>query len=44
LHYSRTYTLNQVTLPAEKYGEVQKLAAVIAADEESQVVLKKDKD
>ena len=40
LHYSRTYTMRQVTLPAEKYGEVQKLAGVIAADEQSQAVLK----
>jgi hypothetical protein len=43
LHYSRKYTLNQVTLPAEKYGEVQKLAALIAADEDNQVVLKRAK-
>jgi hypothetical protein len=44
LHYSRVYTLNQVTLPADKYGEVQKLAALIAADEDSQAVLKKGKE
>jgi hypothetical protein len=41
LHYSRTYTLRQVTLPAEKYGDVQKLSSVIAADESSLAVLKK---
>ena len=41
LHYSRTYTVRQVTLPAEKYPELQKLAGVIAADEESRAVLKK---
>jgi len=41
LHYTRTYTVRQVTLPAEKYGEVQKLASVIAADEQSLAVLKK---
>jgi hypothetical protein len=41
LHYSRTYTLRQVTLPANKYGDLQRLAGVIAADESSQVVLKK---
>jgi hypothetical protein len=41
MHYSRTYTLNQVTLPADKYAEVQKLAALIAADEDSRAVLKR---
>jgi hypothetical protein len=41
LHYSRTYILRDVTLPADKYGKVQKLAAVIGSDEQSQVVLKK---
>ncbi len=41
LHYSRTYTVREVTLPANKYGELQRLAGVIAADESSQVVLKK---
>jgi len=43
LHYSRTYTLRQVTLPADKYGELQKLAAVIAADEDSRAILKREK-
>ena len=42
LHYTRTYTMRQVTLPAEKYGEVQKLAGMIAADEQSRAVLKKE--
>jgi hypothetical protein len=41
LHYTRTYTVRQVTLPAGKYGELQRLAGAIAADESSQVVLKK---
>jgi len=41
LHYSRTYTVRQVTLPAEKYADLQKLAGVIAADEESRAILKK---
>jgi hypothetical protein len=41
LHYSRTYIVRAVTLPAEKYGDLQKLAGVIAADEQSRVVLKK---
>ena len=41
LHYSRTYTLKAVTLPSERYPELQKLAAVIAADEQSRAILKK---
>jgi hypothetical protein len=41
LHYSRTYTVREVTLPPEKYGDLQKLAGVIAADEQSHAVLKK---
>jgi hypothetical protein len=41
LHYSRTYTLREVTLPPTKYADVQRLSAVIGADEASQVVLKK---
>jgi hypothetical protein len=41
LHYSRTYTLRQVTLPAEKYAALQHLASVIEADEQGRAVLKK---
>jgi hypothetical protein len=41
LHYSRTYTVRAVTLPAEKYSDLQKLASVIAADEQNRAVLKK---
>jgi hypothetical protein len=41
LHYSRTFTVREVTLPADRYADVQKLAAVIGADEESRAVLKK---
>jgi Domain of Unknown Function with PDB structure (DUF3857)/Transglutaminase-like superfamily len=41
LHYSRTYTQKQLELPPEKYGELQKLAGVIAADESSTAVLKR---
>jgi len=41
LHYTRTYTLSQVTLPADRYADVQKLAGAIAADEEGRAVLKK---
>ncbi len=41
LRYSRTFVLKQVTLPAEKYAQVQQLAGLIAADEQSRVVLKR---
>jgi hypothetical protein len=41
LHYSRTYTVREVTLPAEKYADYRKLAETIGADEESRAVLKK---
>jgi hypothetical protein len=43
LHYSRTYTVRQVTVPASKYAQVQQLAAAIAADEDSQAILKRAK-
>lgn len=42
MHYSRTYTVRQVTVPAAKYAEVQQLAAAIAADEDSQAILKRE--
>lgn len=41
LHYTRTYTVRQLTLPAEKYADVQRLAGIIYADEQNQAVLKK---
>jgi transglutaminase-like putative cysteine protease len=41
LHYTRTFTVRQVTLPADRYADVQKLAGIIAADEEGRAVLKK---
>ena len=41
LHYARTYTVREVTLPADKYSDVQKLAGIIAADEQARAVLKK---
>jgi hypothetical protein len=41
LHYSRTYTVRQVTLPPEKYSDLQKLSSVIATDEQSRAILKK---
>lgn len=41
LHYTRTYTVRQVALSADKYGEVRKLAGIIGADEQARAVLKK---
>ena len=41
LHFRRTYTLREVTLPPERFADVERLAAVIAADEQSSAVLKK---
>ena len=40
LHYKRVYTQREVTLPADKYSELQKLAGVIDNDEQSRAVLK----
>lgn len=41
LHYTRTYTVRQVTLPANRYSDVQKLAETISEDEQNRAVLKK---
>jgi hypothetical protein len=41
LHYTRTYTVREVTLPADKYPDIQRLAGVIGADEQNSAVLKK---
>jgi len=41
LHYTRTYTVRQLSLPPERYTDVQKLAGVIAADEQSTAIFKK---
>jgi hypothetical protein len=41
LHYTRTFTLRQVSLPPDKYAELQQLTGLIAADEDSRVVLKR---
>ncbi len=41
LHYRRTYTVKQVSLPAERYEDVQKLASVIEMDEQNHAVFKK---
>jgi len=42
LHYTRTFTLRQVSLPADKYADLQRFVGLIAADEDSRVVLKRD--
>jgi transglutaminase-like putative cysteine protease len=41
LHYTRTFTLRAVTLPADRYADLQRLVGTIVADEESSAVLKK---
>ena len=41
LHYKRVLTVREVSLPADRYPDVQKLAGAIAADEDSSAVLKK---
>ena len=41
LRYTRTYTVREVELPAARYSEWQKLAGVIAVDEQSSAVFKK---
>lgn len=41
LHYTRTFVLKQVTLPPDKYPQIQKLAGLIAADEQNRAVLKR---
>ena len=41
IHYSRTYTVREVALPADRYADVQKLARNIEADEQSSAILKR---
>jgi hypothetical protein len=41
LHYTRTYTVRQLTLPADRYADYRKLAETISADEQNRAVLKK---
>ena len=41
LHYSRTYEVREITLPPEKYDDLQKLSSVIVTDEQARAVLKK---
>lgn len=41
LHYTRTFVVREVEVPADRYADVRKLASAIAADEASLAVLKK---
>ncbi len=41
LHYTRTYTVRAVSVPADRYDDVQKLASTIEADEQNHAVFKK---
>ncbi|MEK6396616.1 MAG: transglutaminase domain-containing protein, partial [Terriglobus sp.] len=41
IHYNRTYTVREISLPADRYADVQKLARTIEADEQSSAVLKR---
>jgi transglutaminase-like putative cysteine protease len=41
LHYTSSYTLRQVSLPPEKYPELQRLAGLIESDEQGRAVLKR---
>jgi transglutaminase-like putative cysteine protease len=41
LHYSRTYTVRAIEVPAKQYDEVRRLMAAIVNDEHSNVVLRK---
>ena len=41
LHYTRKYTQKAVTVPAAKYGDLQRLAGIIEGDEQGRAVLKK---
>jgi hypothetical protein len=39
LHYTRTFTVKQITLPASKYSDLQHLASGINADEQNNAIL-----
>lgn len=41
LHYTRSYTVRQLDLPADKYDDLHKLAEAIEGDEQNRAVLKK---
>jgi hypothetical protein len=41
LHYTRTFVVRELTLPASRYADVRKLATTIASDEASLAILKR---
>ena len=41
LHYSRTLTVREVSLPVERYADLKRLAIAIETDEQNNAVLKK---
>jgi hypothetical protein len=41
LHYERTYIVRQITLPAQKYDELQRLAGIIDNDEQGRAIFKR---
>ena len=41
LHYTRTYTVRDISVPADRYDDLKKLAATIEADEQNHAVFKK---
>jgi hypothetical protein len=41
LHYSRTLTIREVVLPADRYADLQRLSGLISKDEQSLAILKK---
>lgn len=41
LHYKRTYIVRELSLPADRYADVQKLAETIETDEQNHAVFKK---
>jgi transglutaminase-like putative cysteine protease len=41
LHYSRTYTVRAIEVPAKQYGDVKELEGAIASDERNNVILRK---
>ena len=41
LHYTRTFTVREVSLPASRSSDIQRLADTIATDEQNRAVLKK---
>lgn len=41
LHYTPTYTVREVSLPAERYADLQRLETAIDGDEQNHAVFKK---